>query len=489
MYFPFSKHIHLFIAPAKYLVARRARTGVLPAIDLDLEAEDLHAGASTLEELTWPRLLDAYACIQCNRCQDVCPATATGKALSPSALEINKRMELNAAGANARPLLTFALSPEAAWGCTTCGACLEVCPVQDEPMLDIIDIRRHQVLIAGEFPTQLQAAFRGMERAKNPWGINREKRMEWSEGLDVKTIEQNPQPDVLYWVGCAASYDPQSQKTARAFVQLLNHAGVSFAVLGKKERCTGDSARRAGNELLYQQLATENIATLQQVQPKLIVASCPHCMNALGQEYRQLSGDYTVVHHTEYLDQLVSEGKLKAAPASAAVAFHDPCYLGRHNHVYDAPRNLLHVLSNDVREFDRRRENSFCCGAGGAQFWKEEEPGTERISANRYREAQAVLAGEGDKVLAVGCPFCKSMLDSTPGKAEDIAVKDVAELLLEAVLQNEPCLAAKPVATPPVPQESIPQKSPRETGSCQSRKRRDWRDTKSTSRRAQEVGA
>ena len=434
MYFPYSKHIHIFMAPIKYLFERRVPSGVLPMIKLDLEAEELQAGAHNLEDLAWPRLLDAYACIQCNRCQDVCPATATGKALSPSALEINKRMELNR-NAQHRPLLTFALTPEAAWACTTCGACLEVCPVQDEPMLDIIDIRRNQVMIQGEFPNQLQTAFRGMERAQNPWGISHDKRMDWAEGLAVKTIEQNPEPDVLYWVGCAASYDPQSQKTARAFVQLLDHAGVNYSVLGKKECCTGDSARRAGNELLYQQLAGKNIATLQQAKPKLIVASCPHCMNAVGREYAQLGGEFKVVHHTEYLESLVAEGRLAPEAASATVTFHDPCYLGRHQGVYDAPRNLLQVLSNDVRELDRRRENSFCCGAGGAQFWKEEEAGHERISDNRYREAQNTLAGSEHPVLAVGCPFCKSMLESTPGKGEGdaIAVKDVAELLLEGV--------------------------------------------------------
>jgi Fe-S oxidoreductase len=435
MYFPFSKHIHIFAAPIKYLVARRPSSGVLPAQELDLESENVQAGAGKLEDLAWPRLLDAYACIQCNRCQDVCPATATGKALSPSALEINKRMELNAGGARQTPLLTFALSPEAAWACTTCGACMEVCPVQDEPMLDIIDIRRHQVMIEGNFPAQLQTAFRGMERTKNPWGINHDKRMDWAEGLKVKTIDENPEPDVLYWVGCAASYDPQSQKTARAFVQLLDYAGVNFAVLGKKECCTGDSARRSGNELLYQQLAGQNVSTLNQVKAKLIVATCPHCMNAIGKEYRQLGGDFQVMHHTEYLQTLIAGGKLHADAAAATVTFHDPCYLGRHNGVYDAPRKLLNVLSNNMVELDRNREKSFCCGAGGAQFWKEEEPGTEKISDNRYREAQRALADGENRVLAVGCPFCKSMLDSTGARAEGdaIAVKDVAELLLEGV--------------------------------------------------------
>lgn len=443
-YFPYSKHVHIFMAPAKYLVARDVTSGVLPAMDLNMEAEQPQLGANKLEDLAWPRLLDAYACIQCNRCQDVCPATATGKSLSPSALEINKRMELNAISSSfpgfengavsPNPLLAFALSPEAAWACTTCGACMEACPVQDEPMLDIIDIRRHQVMIEGEFPAQLQTAFRGMERAKNPWGINHDKRMDWAAGLNVKTTDENPEPDVLFWVGCAASYDPQSQKTARAFVQLLDHAGVDFAVLGKRECCTGDSARRAGNEYLYKQLAEENVTTLNQVKPKLIVATCPHCMNAVGNEYKQLGGDYKVMHHTEYLEQLVAEGKLATEASTATVTYHDPCYLGRHNGVYDAPRNVLNILGNSFVELDRSRENSFCCGAGGAQFWKEEEAGTERISDNRFREVRDKLAGADEKVLAVGCPFCKSMLESTPGKGGDqIAVKDVAELLLEGV--------------------------------------------------------
>jgi Fe-S oxidoreductase/nitrate reductase gamma subunit len=443
-YFPYSKHIHIFMAPIKYAVARPATSGVLPSLSLDMDTEEPKLGAANLEDLAWPRLLDAYACIQCNRCQDVCPATATGKALSPSALEVNKRMELNElgrhhpafeAGAHSpRPLLQFALSPEAAWACTTCGACMQVCPVQDEPMLDIIDIRRNQVMVEGEFPPQLQTAFRGMERANNPWGINHEKRLEWAAGLNVKTTDENPNPDVLFWVGCAASYDPQSQKTARAFVELLDLAGVDFAVLGKRECCTGDSARRAGNEYLYRQLADRNVATLNEVKPKLIVATCPHCLNSVGKEYAQIGGDYQVVHHTEYLESLVADGRLIADSGSSTVTYHDPCYLGRHNGVYDAPRNLLNILSNTVVELDRNRENSFCCGAGGAQFWKEEEPGAERISDNRYREAQRRLEGAVEKVLAVGCPFCKSMLESTPGKGMDIiAVKDVAELLLEGV--------------------------------------------------------
>ena len=462
-WFPYSKHIHIFMAPLKYAAARDVTSGVLPAVALDLDAESPAIGAAKLEDLAWPRLLDAYACIQCNRCQDVCPATATGKSLSPSALEINKRMELNdltrtlpafeSGAASPNPLLGFALSPEAAWACTTCGACIDVCPVQDEPMLDIIDIRRQQVMVAGEFPAQLQTAFRGMERNQNPWGINHEKRLDWAQGLNVRTTDQNPTPDVLFWVGCAASYDPQSQKTARAFVQLLDHAGVDFAVLGKRECCTGDSARRAGNEYLYRQLADTNVATLNQVRPKLIVATCPHCMNTVGKEYKQLGGDYKVMHHTEYLEQLVAQGKLVAESATATITYHDPCYLGRHNGVYDAPRNVLNILSNSFVELDRTRENSFCCGAGGAQFWKEEEPGDERISDNRFREAARTLEHASEKVLAVGCPFCKSMLESTPGKTGDtIAIKDIAELLLEGVQRKS--------GKPPSPATPQPEPAP-----------------------------
>jgi Fe-S oxidoreductase len=477
-YFPYTKHIHIFMAPAKYFVEREPTSGVLPPVALNLEAdseaEEANAktiGAAKLEDLAWPRLLDAYACIQCNRCQDVCPATATGKSLSPAALEINKRMELNDLAAaqspfsftaapfekdapSPHPLLKFALTPEAAWACTTCGACMEVCPTQNEQMLDIIDIRRNQVMIEGEFPSQLQSAFRGMERAQNPWGINHEQRLAWAEGLNVKTTDENPNPDVLYWVGCAASYDPQAQKTARAFVELLTHAEVNFAVLGKKECCTGDSARRAGNEYLYRQLADKNVSTLNTVQPKLIVASCPHCMNSIGHEYKQIGGDYKVLHHTEYLETLVANKKLTPTPSEAAITYHDPCYLGRHNGVYEAPRNLLNILSNNTPELPRNKENSFCCGAGGAQFWKEEEEGNERISDNRFREAQQTLApAAGEKVLAVGCPFCKSMLGSTPTKAdsEDIVIKDVAELLLEGVRRSKG-LTATPQKSAPVSQ-------------------------------------
>jgi Fe-S oxidoreductase len=447
-YFARSKHIHIVTAMLNYALERHANekfvgSGVLPAMSFETE----QFGASKLEELSWPRMLDAYACIQCNRCQDVCPAHVTGKALSPAALEINKRMELNtligglfdlkpaflAGEASPRPLLEFAINPESVWACTTCGACMEVCPVQDEQMLDIIDIRREQVMMQGEFPKQLQTAFNGMERQGNPWGISSEKRMEWADGLRVPTIDQNPNPDVLYWVGCAASYDPSAQKVARAFVQLLDEANVNYAVLGKKESCTGDTARRAGNEYLYVEMASKNVETLNTVNPKLIVATCPHCMNSIGHEYKQLGGDYKVVHHTEYLEQLINDKRLDAIPnLDGAITYHDPCYLGRHNGVYDAPRDVIQSMGLEILELERSRDKSFCCGAGGAQFWKEEEEGEMRVSSNRFKEIQARLDGEPAKTVAVGCPFCKSMLASSPEAADSgVQIKDVAELVLE----------------------------------------------------------
>ena len=477
-YFPYSKHIHILLAPVKYFFRRTQSSGELPAMNLDLDATQPEVGAETLADLGWPRLLDAYACIQCNRCQDVCPATQTGKSLSPSALEINKRMALNTItsevspfsltsrsafeqGASAGdPLLGAILSDEALWACTTCGACLDVCPTADEPMLDLIDIRRHQVMLAGDFPAQLQTAFRGMERAKNPWGLAKEKRFAWADGLNVPTTDEDPDPDVLYWVGCAASYDPAAQKTARAVVQLLAAAGVRYAVLGNRECCTGDSARRAGNEVLYQELATTNIATLNAAKPKRILASCPHCLNALGTEYRQLGGNYQTMHHTEFFDELLREGKLKPRTLDTTITFHDPCYLGRHRGTYDQPRSILNILSNDVVELPRNRSNAFCCGAGGAQFWKEEEPGDERIADNRMREAVSTLStGPGEKVLAVGCPFCKSMLQSsTPASTSPVAIKDIAELLLESVQVG---------VVAPTPAKDLFQPSPERSGAPQ----------------------
>jgi Fe-S oxidoreductase len=437
-YFLISKHIHLLMGPMNFaLKPVRRSMGELDKINFENESLT-QFGVSKLEHLSRSQLLDAYACIMCNRCQDVCPANHTGKVLSPSALEINKRYQINQEGKalaagkeSSTPLLEFAISPEAVWACTSCGACVEVCPVSNEPMRDILDIRRSLVLMDNQFPTQLQQAFKGMERTGNPWTIAPEQRMEWAKGFNVPTFEQNPEPDILWWVGCAPATDARAQKTAQALAKVLNAAGVNFAVLGKMERCTGDSARRAGNEALFFELATGNVEMLNEVAPKRIVTTCPHCLHTLKNEYPAFGGNYEVIHHTQLIEELYQQGKLKAYNAARAdVTFHDPCYLGRHNQVYDAPREVLHLAGASLTELPRHRNNSFCCGAGGAQMWKEEEHGTQRVNENRFAEALAT----GKDTLAVGCPFCLAMLtDAAKAAKSEMQVKDVAEVVAETV--------------------------------------------------------
>jgi len=374
----------------------------------------------------------------CFRCQEVCPAYNTGKVLSPAALEINKRYFLNAeggriaAGGASKPLTEFGISPEAAWACTSCGACVDICPVGNEPMRDILDIRRSLVLMENAFPKQLETAFRGMERTFNPWGVPPPERMKWAEGLSVPTIEKNPTPEILWWVGCAPATDARAQKTARAFVQILNAAGVNFAVLGEHEQCTGDSARRAGREDIFFGLAMTNVEMLNEVKPKRIVTTCPHCLHTLKNEYPAFGGNYEVVHHTQLINELIGSGKLQLQPQSAirnpqsATTYHDPCYLGRHNNVFAAPREVLKAMQLDLAEMPRHAAKSFCCGAGGAQMWKEEEHGTARVNEMRFAEAKASGAG----TVAVGCPFCLTMLnDASKADGEAVKVLDVAEIV------------------------------------------------------------
>ncbi|MBM4423625.1 MAG: (Fe-S)-binding protein [Chloroflexi bacterium] len=435
-YFIQSKHIHIFFAALNYLLKpKRLSIGELAKIDFEDQSIE-QFGATRLEHLGRSQLVDAYACIMCNRCQDVCPAYQTGKALSPSALEINKRYWLNehgaefAAGKESAPLLEFAISAEAVWACTSCGACVEVCPVGNEPMRDILEIRRSLVLMDNEFPAQWQQAFKGMERAANPWNITADSRMDWAKGLSVPTIEQNAEPELLWWVGCAPSTDARAQKTAQAFAKVLNAAGVNYAVLGKMERCTGDSARRAGNEALFFELATGNVEMLNEVKPKRIVTTCPHCLHTLKNEYPAFGGNYDVIHHTELLDELLAAGKVQTDSKPSNVVFHDPCYLGRHNSVYDAPRSALAKTGASVSELPRARSNSFCCGAGGAQMWKEEEHGAEHVNENRFKEAMAT----GKDMLAVGCPFCMVMMtDAARAEKSEMQVKDVAEIVAESL--------------------------------------------------------
>ena len=436
-YFPQSKHAHLFMAPLNFLTRpHRTSLGALPALEFEDESLE-QFGAGRLEDLSMTQLLDGFACIMCNRCQDVCPAYVTGKELSPAALEVNKRFLMKenwnalAGGAETdQPLAGGLLSESALWACTACGACIDICPVGNEPMFDILDIRRDSVLMAGEFPAELGGAFNGMERQGNPWQIA-EPRDSWTEGLDfpVPTIVEKPNPDLLYWTGCAVSYDPRAQETARALVKLLHAADVDFAILGDRERCTGDVARRSGNEYLYSEMAVQNVETLNEVAPRRIVVTCPHCLHNIGTEYPAFGGDYEIVHHTELIAELIAADRLpaRANPASwSNVTFHDPCYLGRHNDVLDAPRDVLSAQAIPLIEMPRNRKNSFCCGAGGAQFWKEEEPGAGKVSLERYQEAVET----GAETLAVGCPFCMRMFEDARNELEGgPRVVDIAEVM------------------------------------------------------------
>ena len=438
-YFPYSKHLHLIVAPINYLVRpKRTALGALPYMNFD-DPEMEEFGAQRLEQLDQTLLLDAFACIMCNRCQDVCPAYVTGKELSPSALEINKRYMLKgdmvamASGNTSAPLVGNAISESALWGCTTCGACVEICPVGNEPMFDIMALRRYQVLTEGEFPSQLQNSFNGMERQGNPWQMS-EERMAWADGLDVCTVEDNPEFEYLYWVGCAASYDPRAKEVARSFVKILNAAGVNYAVLADRESCTGDTARRAGHEYLYFEMASANIETLNGVGARRIVTTCPHCLHTLGAEYSQFDADFEVVHHTTLINELIGADKLKlnATRADAQrVTFHDPCYLGRHNGVFDDPREVLVAGKVELSEMERTRNNSFCCGAGGGQMWKEEEPGRVGVNVARFEEAEST----GADTLAVGCPFCMVMMtDASRAAGESMQVRDVAEIVADALM-------------------------------------------------------
>ncbi len=437
-YFLISKHIHLFFAPLNFLLKPERRSiGELSKLDFDDESIE-QFGATRLEDLGWEQLMDAYACIMCYRCQEVCPAYNTGKVLSPAALEINKRYFFNSEGArlargepSSQTLIEFAIPEEAVWACTACGACVDICPVNNEPMRDILDIRRALVLMENQFPKQLQVAFRGMERQANPWGVPPTERMKWAEGLAVPTIDEVPEPEILWWVGCAPATDARAQKTARAFAEILNQAGVKYAVLGEGEQCTGDSARRAGKEDLFFALASANVEMLNEINPPRIVTTCPHCLHSLKNEYPAFGGNYTVIHHTQLINELIGAGKLKLKRDGALKAtFHDPCYLGRHNQIVDAPRLVLENAGADLIEMPRNRMQSFCCGAGGAQMWKEEEHGVERVSARRFAEAQAT----GAQAVAVGCPFCMVMLnDARKDANSEIEVLDVAEIVARAI--------------------------------------------------------
>jgi Fe-S oxidoreductase len=435
VYLPYSKHLHIATA-AVNVFGRTGAPGRLEPLkfDDDVDESDLRFGSGTVADLTWKQMLDAFSCTECGRCQDVCPAWATGKTLSPKLLIMGVRDQLFAEGGRAladgelSPLVGGGVPEEMVWDCVTCGACVHECPVSIEHVDHIVDLRRHLVMVESRFPDEAGSMLRDVERGGNPWGKPQTERAAWAEALGVRVLQPgDPAPELLYWVGCAASFDERARTAAESTAKLLQAAGVDFAVLGPRESCTGDPARRMGNEYVFQALAAENVATLTDAGVTKIVASCPHCFNTLANEYPDFGGRFEVVHHTELLAQLVRDGRLAPTAGDAEITYHDSCYLARHNDVRTQPRELVSAVGRPV-EMARSGKRTFCCGAGGAHMWMEERAGP--INEERVREAAETGAG----TLAVACPFCTVMLDDgarTTGR--DLRVVDVATLLVEAL--------------------------------------------------------
>jgi len=444
-YFPYSKHAHIFMGPLNFMVKARDG-GIDPLKPIDFEDESIEQyGVARLSELEKHHILDAYACIMCNRCQDACPAYFTGKELSPAALEINKRYYVRsnskqlAHGENgdARPLLEYAITEEAVWACTSCGACVDICPVANEPMVDIIHMRRNQVMMESVFPSELKNMFQNLERNYTPWAFSHADRTKWSEGLEVPTVQDNPDFEYLFWVGCAGAYDNRYKKVSRAFAILLKKAGVNFATLGGEEKCNGDTARRLGNEYLAQMLMKENAETLNGYNVKKIITTCPHCFNIFSKEYPDFDGRYEVIHHSVFLLDLMKSGKLKVTrEQQQKITYHDSCYLGRYNSVYDPPREVIQTIGGvNLVEMTRTRDKGFCCGAGGGRMWLEETVG-KRVNIDRTEEALSL----NTDVIGTACPFCMTMMtDGVKSKDRDgdVAIKDIAEILLEAIEEGE----------------------------------------------------
>jgi Fe-S oxidoreductase len=441
-YLPYSKHFHIITAVPNIFFMKLEPMGKLSTPDLE---KSEHFGAARVEQLTWKSMLDGYTCTECGRCREVCPTALTGKPLDPKVFigdvrdavyEATPQILAAASGrgngeesGERRRLIGGWISEDTIWACTMCGFCTTACPVFIIPAVDkIAEMRRHLVLEKAEFPKEVQAAFRGMETNGNPWGMAAAARADWAKDLSVVTMseaESNP-IDVLFWVGCAGSYEDRAKRVSRSLVEILNAAGVSFAILGTEETCTGDSARRLGNEYLFQMLAQQNVETLNGYGVRKIVTNCPHCMNCLKNEYGDFGGRYEVLHGSQLVAELIAAGRVKMeTPIPETITFHDPCYLGRYNGAYDAPRQILQSIPGlEFKELDRSRERGLCCGAGGGRMWMEEKLGT-RINQARMKE----IAESGASAVGVSCPFCMVMIGNAK---EEIGVAtqpfDVLEL-------------------------------------------------------------
>ena len=448
---------HIFTSPINmYLKDKdRPKGAMRPMVNL-METELESFGASVVEDFTWKQLLDLDACTMCGRCTSVCPAHATGKSLDPREIVLKAGAVMAASGtpATTAPLgedkeitipannLFDRITAEEIWACTTCKACDEICPVNIEITDKIFDMRRYLSLMESNFPAELGNAYRAMENQFNPWGLNQGERGDWAEGLefvDIVDPGEALKSEYLYWVGCAGSFDDKNKKVTQSMAKLLRRAGIDVAILGPSEMCTGDSARRSGNEYLFQMLAQPNVEMLNEMGVKKIIAQCPHCLNTLKNEYPQLGGNYEVIHHTQLLEQLIESGELDVSQATLEerITYHDSCYLGRHNDVYVAPRKVVGAIKGiDVVEMSLNGTKGMCCGAGGARMWMEENTG---VKVNDERAEQAISTGASR--VATACPFCYIMLDDgvkAAGKEEEeVKVADISIHLLEAIEAGE----------------------------------------------------
>jgi Fe-S oxidoreductase len=484
VYLPRSKHLHLMATPFNVFFSNYAPKGALPLMK-DLEEREDY-GVSKPEQFTWKQLLDGYACTECGRCNTVCPASNTGKPLFPKEIILGVKealfvqsnqilgedtlwRRLGVAGVKAdetaiekaahhEPMVGGIIANDALWACTTCRACMEICPVSIEHVPKIVDMRRHLVMEESDFPTEVTSLFNNIERNSNPWEISNDKRAEWAAGLDIPLMAEKPDADVLYWVGCMGSFDERNKKVATAVAKILKAAHVNFAILGPEEACTGDPARRIGNEYLWQMMAQQNIETLDGygfnrsstqngrhvhasgndtgavTKHRIVLTACPHCFNTILNEYPQLGGDYEVVHHTTFINNLLANQTITLPEGfdKRKLTYHDPCYIGRYNDVYDEPRRVLNVLnSKGVTEMHRNRSKSFCCGGGGGRAWMEETIG-KRVNQTRVNEA----LDTGAEVLAAACPFCITMFDDGikgVEAEEKMQIEDISEIVVQAI--------------------------------------------------------
>ena len=441
-FLPYSKHLHVLTSiPNTFFANLDPVRNTIKKLDLEDENAETF-GASDIQHFSWKQILDGYSCTECGRCTSVCPANTVGKSLSPREIIVNVRKRTK----DAAPLLATGISEGEQfektlvhdyvkdielWECTTCMACVQECPVMIEHVDTIVDMRRNLVLTESQFPSNLNNVFKSLETNFTPWAFNQADRANWAEGMDIKTMADDPNCEILFWVGCAGSFDDRYKKVTQSFAKLMQKANIDFRILGIEEKCNGDTARRLGNEYLAQMMMTENVETLNNYNVKKIVTACPHCFHSLKNEYKQFGGNFEVYHHSEFIDNLISENKLSLNSGSKnKITYHDSCYLGRYNSVYNSPRNTIKSMKGiEFVEMERNKSKGFCCGAGGGRMFLEDEEGG-KINIERTKEALTTNAD----TIASACPFCMTMM--TDGvkhfeKSETVAVKDIAELVLE----------------------------------------------------------